>query len=225
MANKKPKVTVVTPAGQLIWPNLNTPDTKFDSAGKYTARIAFDADADLSKLREMVEAMRDEFYAEKVEELKAKGKAGVVKKLVVVDPFTAEEDEEGEETGRIIINPGMKASGIYKSGPKQGRPWKAKPDIFSANGTKLKNPPLIGSGTTAKLSLELFPYYAAADKKIGVSFRLQAAQILTLVSFGERDAGGYGFGEEEGDDIEDREDEGNTPFDGSDDDDDDDDDL
>ena len=65
----------------------------------------------------------------------------------------------------------------------------------------MKKPASIGGGTEGKLCVELAPYYAPNDKVIGVSFRLEAAQIIKLVSFGERSAADYGFGEEDGDDL------------------------
>lgn len=212
--SKKPSYPqVTTPKGVAIWPRLNAPDTKYKAEGRYTAKIAIDGDDPaLEALKEQVYALRDEkleeVKAEITEKLTKQGKKGLIAKTIaaleLADPFTAEEDgETGEETGRVLINAGMNASGVYKSGPKTGKQWKRKPDIFTATGTKLENPPAIGSGSVLKLAVELFPYYAASDKSVGVSFRLNAVQLLTLVSFGERDASAYGFGEEEGDDIAD----------------------
>src|SRR3546814_13485107 len=98
----------------------------------------------------------------------------------------------------------MTATGVSK---KTGKAWTRKPNIFDAKGNQLKNPPSIGGGSEMKLSVELFPYYAANDKTVGVSFRLEAAQIIKLVQFGARDAAGFGFGEEDGDDLSDCEEE------------------
>src|SRR3546814_7653155 len=81
----------------------------------------------------------------------------------------------------------MTATGVSK---KTGKAWTRKPNIFDAKGNQLKNPPSIGGGSEMKLSVELFPYYAANDKTVGVSFRLEAAQIIKLVQFGARDAAG-----------------------------------
>lgn len=219
MANQKfPKV--VTPRGSAVWPRLNTPDDKFNKAGVYTCKLAIDADdPDLAKLRAKVEELIEAKHAEIVAELTDGGKAGVAKKVQKADPFKAEEDPEtGDETGRILINAKMTASGTGKKGP-----WTRKPAIFNSKGVLLKNPPMIGSGSTLKLNVELFPYYAANDKTVGVSFRLEAAQLLTLVQGGQRDAAGYGFGEEDGDDVSDM--EADTPSFGGDADSDEDDDL
>lgn len=210
MAGKSfPKVR--TPAGTALWADLNTPDTKYNAAGKYTVKLAFDADADLSDLQAQVQTLIDAEYERVCEEIREKltkqGKKGLIDKRIaeivkrdISDIFKPEEDDDtGEETGRVIINAATTASGISK---KTNKPWKRKPDIFSAKGKKLDRPPQIGSGSTMKLNVELFPYYAANDKTVGVSFRLNAVQLLTLVQFGERDASGYGFEEEDGDEID-----------------------
>lgn len=192
----------VTPKGTAIFPRLNTPDTKYKPEGVYEVKLAFDADTDLSKLRAQVQQQIDAEHDRVVAKLTEDGKAGLAKKVVkrpLDDHFKAEEDPEtGEETGRVIIKAKMTASGVSK---KTGKPWKRKPDIIDAKGNKLKNPPQIGGGSVMKLAVELAPYYAPNDKTVGVSFRLEAAQIIKLVSFGERDAAAYGFGEEEGDDL------------------------
>lgn len=216
----------VTPKGVAIYPRLNTPDDKFNKAGQYKVKLAIDGDDEgLAKLREEVEALidikYDEVIAEITENLTKQGKKGLIKKTTEavskVSPFAAEEDDEtGEETGRVLINAKMTASGTGKKGP-----WTRKPAIFSASGKKLANPPMIGSGSVLKLNVELFPYYAANDKTVGVSFRLEAAQVLTIVSGGARDAAGYGFGAEDGDDIDDMDVGNDAPFDTSGDDEDD----
>lgn len=193
---------LVTPRGTSIFPRLNTPDTKYNKAGVYEVKLAFDADTDLTALRDKVQALIDAKHDEVVKEMTEAGKGGLAKKVTkrdISEIFKAEEDPEtGDETGRIIIKAKMTATG---TNAKTGKPWARKPNIFDAKGNLLKNPPQIGGGSIMKLSVELFPYYAANDKEVGVSFRLEAAQIIKLVSFGARDAAGYGFGEEDGDDL------------------------
>lgn len=206
MAEVKP-VNAVTPKGTAIYPRLNTPDDKFVKEGEYKLKLAFDADdADFKKFEKKVNALVDEAFDAKVAELTEDGKGAVAKKLQKRYPFTPEEDQDtGEETGRILISSRCKASGVGKKGP-----WTRKPSIFNAKGGKLANPPLIGGGSELKLSVQLAPYYAANDKTVGVSFRLEAAQIITLVTGGSRSASDYGFAEEDGDDVSDM--EADTPF-------------
>lgn len=194
--------TAVTPEGVFIWPRLNQPDTKYVSEGVYEVKLAFEGDVDLSTLKAGVQKQLDAKFDEIVGKLNEEGKGGLAKKVTkrdIDDIFKPEEDEAtGDETGRTIIKAKMKASGIRK---KDGKPWSRKPDIFDARGNKIKSPPAIGGGTVGKLSVELAPYYAANDKQVGVSLRLNGVQIIKLVSFGERNAAEHGFGEEEGDDL------------------------
>jgi hypothetical protein len=44
---------------------------------------------------------------------------------------------------------------------------------------------------------------APNDGSVGVSVQLEGVQLLKLVSGGQRDASSYGFGAEDGDDIQD----------------------
>lgn len=194
MADKK---LITTPKGVALWTSLNKPDVRYKAEGVYEVKLAFDADdAAVQKMVAHLEAIRDAKLEEIAAELTADGKAALAKKLTAVDVCEVEEDAQtGEETGRIIIKFKMNASGVSK---KTGKKWTMKPDLFNAKGIKLPTAPNVGSGSVLKVSFEPFGYYSPKDKEVGTSKRLQAVQIIDLVAFGERDAGGYGFGEEDG---------------------------
>lgn len=217
----------VTPRAPAIWPNLNTPDTKHNAEGVYDCKqeLRLDdpivqkikakameiAEAEFEKLKEQFAGDSKVFFDEdaynaKVAELKGSGKKALAEKLkliTLVEPMAPEFDDEGEETGTCIVKAKRKASGTYKNGPKAGQRWTAKPTIFNASGAQLNNPPQIGGGSEIKMSIELKPYYVAGTGQVGCSFNLEAVQLLTLVQFGQRDAGGYGFSAEDGDEIDD----------------------
>jgi hypothetical protein len=182
---------------------LNTPDTKYDSDGKFSVALAFDADDEqLAKIEAKATELAQAKLEEVKEELISKGKKAIANKIELVSLIKDEEDEEtGELTGRKIIKAAMKHSGVSK---KTNKTWKRWPDYFNAQGKQLKNPPAIGSGSEMKMNIELYPYYAANDKTVGCTFRLNGVQLLKLVSYGARDASAYGFGAEDGDEIEDR---------------------
>jgi len=213
----------VTPRAPSIWPNLNTPDTKHNADGVYDCKQELQLDDPIvqkikAKATELAKAeyerileenpsfLTEEAYEAKCKELKAAGKERLIEKLKVVrfvEPLRPEIDDDGEETGTVILKAKRKASGVYKSGPKTGQRWEAKVNIFNNKGVQLKNPPKIGGGSEVKMSIELKPYYVAGTGDVGCSFNLEAVQLLTLVQFGQRDAAGYGFGAEEGDDLDD----------------------
>jgi hypothetical protein len=111
------------------------------------------------------------------------------------DMFEREYDKDTEEeTGYVIFKFKSKASGKNKKGER----WTRKVPLFNAKGVLLKNPPNVWGGTEGKVSYEVAPYFIAGQGQAGISLRLQAVQILELVSEGSRSASGYGFGEEDG---------------------------
>lgn len=227
-----PKFT--TPRAPAIWPNLNVPDTKHNADGVYDCKQELSLDDPIvqkikakameiaqAEFEKICEQFKDdpkvytdeEAYDAKVAELKAAGKKALADKLRLirlVEPLRPEIDDEGDETGKVILKAKRKASGTYKNGPKSGQKWTAKPTIFNAKGAPLANPPKIGGGSDVKMSIELKPYYVAGTGDVGCSFNLEAVQLITLVQFGQRDAAGYGFAAEDGDDIEDGDETSNT---------------
>lgn len=196
------KTELTTARGIAVFPQLNTPSTRFDANGVFECRLRYAADdAFINTLREKAQKVIDAKFDEVVKQLNDEGKAGVAAKVTKLPaPVTVEEDQAtGDETGFVTIKAKKTASGISK---KTGKKWTSKPDIFDARGNLLKNPPAIGGGSEMKMNVELFGYYNAKDKQVGCSVRLNGVQVIKLVQYGARDAGGYGFGaEEDGDDL------------------------
>jgi hypothetical protein len=159
-----------------------------------------------------LEQAEKEFKALKVETRKKLGK-------VTVNPlFSTIYDEDENETGEVDFKFAMKYSGKFKKGPKEGQIWKIVPDIFDARGTKLpyfdkqrnpiKNAPGIWGGTVGRVAFELGMnkegqpgYFIPGTGAAGLSLKLRAVRIITLVSGGQRSASDYGFEDEEGDDL------------------------
>lgn len=207
--NAYPVIKALLPKAPSIFPKLNTPDTKFDPDGVFEVKLRYVEGQEetgligrtvvtLDEILERAKAMRDEFAEAKREELmagdgKQKKKA---KELSVRDIGEQEcDDDTGEETGNLILKAKMKASGISK---KDGKPWKRSPNIFQANGKPFTKVPSIYGGSVLKVAVEIVPYYAANDNVVGVTLRLEAVQVIDLVSGGGRSASAYGFGAEEG---------------------------
>lgn len=196
---------LITPKGVAVWPSLNSPDFKYKKEfGEYSVKLRIAPDAPgLDEFREAAEDLVNKAYEAKADELKREKKGAILKALKKVDPLKVEVDPEtGEETGFLYIRASMNAGGRRK---KDDSVWSQKPDYFNAKGHTLKNPPKIGGGSELKLGVRLRDYFMAKEKEIGVSFDLEAAQIITLKEWGgSRTADDYGFGEEDGDEIEDR---------------------
>lgn len=120
-------------------------------------------------------------------------------KLKMHPMFALVYDKETEEpTGDIEFNFKLKASGIYKNGPKKGHEWHARPVLFDAKGKRLDNPPPIWGGTRGRISFSAGSFFVAGTGTAGLSLRLLGAQIIDLVSKGERTAESLGFGAVEG---------------------------
>ncbi|WNH52455.1 hypothetical protein [Stenotrophomonas oahuensis] len=205
---------ILLPRAPAVFPKLNVADTKFDADGVYETKLRYGNPEEavdglrgktrmtLPEILELAVKVRDEFLEEKRAELmtgdgKAKKKAKEITARDIGEPEL--DDATGDETGGIILKVKMKASGKYKSGPKTGQTWERKPELFDGQGKSLgKKPPLIYGGSLVKCAVELFPYYAANENAVGVTLRLEAVQVIELVTGGQRNASAYGFGAEDG---------------------------
>jgi len=189
--SKNKRERFVSPKGVAVWPRLNEPDTKFKQEGEYTVSLAYDSDdAEYNKLVKFLEKRRDELFQEFLSENPKKKKSAEVAPV-----FTEETDENGDETGRMLLKFKMRASGVSK---RTGKPFTMRPDIFDAKGKKIEVAPQIGGGSTLKVSFELGGHFVESAKKFYLSLRLVAVQVIDLVEFGQRNAKDYGFGEEDG---------------------------
>lgn len=190
-------IRFITPRGVAIWPRLNAPDTKWKPEGEYSCKIRLTPDALPEDLVEKLEALRDEKAEETRADLKTKKQGAKIKSLKTRDLLTPETDREtGEETGFVLLNAKMRASGVSK---KTGKPWTRKPAVFDAKGKPIDPVPNIYGGSEVKLAVEAQAYYTPKDNEVGIAFYLEAAQVLKLVvGNGQKTADGYGFGEEEG---------------------------
>lgn len=206
--NDRLELNIVSPQGTAIYPKLNEPDTKFDDAGVYETKLKFDPDdaegvlskksATWAEMKEAIDAQQAEFLKQKKAEL-AKGDGKAKNKAKSIDSIEwgvePDVDDEGNETGLVVIKAKMKASGVSK---RDGRAWSRRPVIFDAKNTKLDPAPSIWGGSSLKVAGKIVPYYSAKDNVVGSTFYLEAVQVIELVSGQGREAGDYGFGEEEG---------------------------
>ncbi|QOV06094.1 ssDNA binding protein [Rhizobium phage Pasto] len=242
------QVRTFTPVGTLKFPKLTEPDHGTEAYpcshawGDYKTKLILDraddgVDEFLSKLDDAVERAKElaeEEFAKlpvkKRKELEAKG--GISPDL----PYSVIYDEESEEdTGKVELNFKMRAGGERK---KDGKEWTQRPDLFDAKGKPLprdvkkggkviKKGVQIWGGSVAIINFDHSPYFMPGTGKYGITRRLNAVQVLQLVSGGGegRSASSYGFGAQEGfsaDDYQaDNEDDEDVEVDGDDGDDDD----
>ncbi|QBE66857.1 ssDNA-binding protein [Pseudoduganella lutea] len=215
MANKKPQnFKATTPKGTFKYPALTKPDygnEQFPKPnGEYKVQLILsqaDAEPMIAKLQPHFDAAVAEGES-KFKELKVEQRKKL-KELKVNDLYTPEYDKDTEEeTGNVIFKFTMAASGENQKKEK----WTRKPALFDAKGKPMLKAPDIWGGTEGKVSFEAAPYFIPGTGAAGLKLRLNAVQIIDLVSGGQRDAGAYGFGEEEGFEADDSAAEDDTPF-------------
>ena len=194
MAEKKKVERFVSPKGIASYPYLTKPDTKFNPDGEYKVSLIVAGD-DASKAID--------FLTEKHNASVAQAKKENAGKRVKEGELPFIENDDGTVTFKFK----MKA----KVTPKKGDPFEQKPALFDAKGKPLTGEPKIGGGSTIKVSYEVVPYYTAIAGA-GVSLRLKAVQIIELKEYsGGGNAESYGFGEEEGFEADDE--DNDPPFD------------
>lgn len=208
MANTRNVTKMTTPRASFKWPKLTEPDYGSNQYpkpdGEYSTKLVFDeADPAFQKFRTKIEkahAAAVELGKEKFGELKVatRKKLG---DITVNEPFTVVYDNETEEpTGEVEMKVSMKASGTVKKGPRAGKSWNRKPQLFDAKGKPMLKTPDIWGGTVGKVSFSFMTdgYFIPGTGACGISFQLEAAQIIDLVSGGQRKADEFGFEEEDG---------------------------
>lgn len=183
----KPKF--VSPKGVAVFPKLNEPDTKFKAEGEYATKLAFDPNdkqviAFIKKLEQVQKEMFQEFLAEKPGN----------KKFSLAPVYTEELDKEGEETGRILVNFKMKASGTSK---RTGKQWTRSPAVFDSRGTRLENVPAIWGGSVLRVAAEAVPGPVPSSKLFYLSLRMNGVKVIELVTSGGQTADSLGFGDDE----------------------------
>ena len=201
MATFIKRPTYTSPKGSFKFPSLSKPDfgnEKFPKPdGEYkTGLVVSRADAQplIDKLQPEWDAAitlgKAEFARMKPEQRK---RLGAVKE----QPYYSEEydKETEEETGNVIFNFKTKYKIVDK---KTNEERFNKIGLFDAKGKPLAAGTAIYGGTVGKVSFQASPYFVAGQGMAGISLGLGAAQVIELVGPGNRSAGSFGFGEEDG---------------------------
>lgn len=184
MATKNP--VYVTQVGTLLYPHITKPDTTFNPDGIFSAKIILHPSEKRTELIGIIKSAMSESVQMALRE-NNKLRLETIKRADA--PLSDETDDDGNLTGNIILNAKMKAT----VKPKNGDPWSQTPALFDALNNKIDNKNINPwSGTKARLSFEIIPFYNALNGA-GVTLRLKAVQIIELVEGGGRNASDYGF--------------------------------
>jgi len=170
MANK----TFTTPVGVANYPYISKPDTQFDAEGVYKVTLAVP--------EEEAKPIVDLINAELLAGIKALKEAKPKTKFKSAPlPYSKEEDDDGNETGNILIK--FKSKAAYK------------PSVFDAKNNPMVNHNIWG-GSELKVNGAI-AFYSSPSIGQGVTLRLRAVQVIQYVE-GSDGAGKFNFEEEDG---------------------------
>lgn len=189
MANKIVRYT--TPKGFAQYPWVIEADTKFVKEGQYHIQL----DVPKTNAEDMINKLTEILDSEYNNLCKEKGK-----KLNKI-PFFDEIDDH-------TLQFKFKQNKVIHR--QDGQTNEVKIPLFDAKGKPIAKKIKLGNGSTIKVSYTVAPYYNATNKGVGLSLRLVAIQVIELVEYSAGNAESYGFGEEEGYESKDEEDD--PPF-------------
>jgi hypothetical protein len=205
---KRKSLRFNTPIGIAKWPKLTQPDYGSKEhpvpEGVFSVKMLFDeADPKFAAFRKKMQAYLDAVEPRALAEFAAlkKPQRDKLKEPSKNELFTPVYDEDENPTGQVEMRFSMKASGVVKNGPRAGKKWSRQPDLFDAFGRKITNRDFsIWGGSELIVGFNIDPegYFVAGTGAWGIKCQLDAVQIVTLRSGGERSASDYGFQAQEG---------------------------
>lgn len=160
--------------GNALWAKIFEPDTRYVPEGEFSVQVVVPE----TEAQEVCEQLENMAQAKLAEVVKDNPKLKTV--LSTRTPFENDTDEAGNPTGNILFKTKMKAR--IKS--RDGRVYEQKPAVVDAKRTPMDGSQLVGNGSVIKVAVEPIPYMMQSTKQVGVTLRLKAVQILSLVEYG-----------------------------------------
>lgn len=185
--------TYTTAVGELAIGYITEPSKEYDERGQYFIRLKFPAESKeakrLIKLIDEAAQIAYDMAQERITNVSER------KKLKRADPsYGMVEDAEGNETGEVYFN--FKRRAVRYD--KQGEEKPVKLPVFDSLGQPVETEGLdIWGGSEIAVAFKLIPFYTAGVG-VGVSHRIEAVQIVKVVSAGSRTAEEFGFTKHEG---------------------------
>lgn len=177
MSNKKVKA-LVTPTGNALWAKVTEPQAnKFNPTPMFSMSVIFKPE-EVEEFKASMQGLLDAFYDTTFAELKPQKQ----KSLVKADLFREAEDKDGNLTGELELRTKQFAKNF--DGEEQIMP------IVDSSGKDItEGCPLVGNGS--RVRAKVFPklYHMASTNTVGISFRLNAVQIIELVEYGNASGG------------------------------------
>ncbi len=176
-----PKKLYTSPVGVAVYPHLNTPDTKFNPNGLFSVKLQVEGDKAVA-FAARIDAAMDQAVKD-----------------------AKDEAEEGKEIKRADRPYVLNDEGVYlfhfkvkhRNQTREGKEYFRRPVLFDSQGQRCDDAK-IGGGSQLRVSYEPFLFNSQPLIGAGVSLRLFAVQVLSLIEWGERSAEGYGLENVEG---------------------------
>lgn len=172
-----------SPTGDARYPWINKPDTKFNAAGLFKTDLIVSGEPAATFRAKLDTDAQAAFEAETKDMT-----PGERKKFSLYVPYTVEEDDEGNPTGRIIFHFKQNATLTIEGAEKQIRIA-----IFNAADEPKEIP--IWSGDKIRVMYRPRTIKLASTKQVGIRLDFLKVQVLAKAS---RDAAPGGFGSVEG---------------------------
>lgn len=177
-----------TPTATAVMCFLNKPSFEYNPDGVYIAKIKLPTESQEAKtLIKIIDTAAEEAYVAAMELAETPKAKKAVKKADM--SYKYEEDDDGNETGYVLIN--FKRKATRKD--KEGNIRPVKLPLFDSMGQPMDSEETeIWSGSELKISYKLVPYNKSIG--VGVSHRIEAVQVVKLSSGGDnRSAADFGF--------------------------------
>jgi len=156
----------VTPKGIAVWPKLNAPDYKFNVDGEYKTTLKIEA-SESQNLIKQLEGLRDAY---RDEEAKNNPK---VAKYDLAPVYEEEEDDQGNLTGFNLFKFKQKAKITTRRGDME-----MKVALYDSN--KTPTDATVTGGSTIRVAASAYTYAMPSTRRVGVSLRPSAIQIIQL---------------------------------------------
>ena len=161
--------------GSAQWAKVLEPDTKWNPLGDYSINLQM-SQANSAEMCERLEQIVQEEFNKAIKE-KPPLKNTLTTQAVV---NTVYDKDTGDDTGKVEFKFKLKAKGQRKDGSY----YEQQPAVIDAKKQPLPKDMLIGNGSRVKVAFEPIPYIMQSTKKVGVSLRLKAVQVIDLVEYG-----------------------------------------
>ncbi len=161
--------------GTALWAKVFEPDTKFNPLGDYSINLQMPL-ADSVAMSEQLDGIVQAKFKEAIKE-----DPRLKNTLSTQDVCQPVYDRDtGDDTGNVEFKFKLKA----KVQKRDGTYYEQQPAVLDSKKVPMSKDTLIGNGSKVKVAFEPISYVMSSTKKVGVSLRMKAVQVIDLVEYG-----------------------------------------